>query len=272
MINQWGLIEIFKDTIEKCKSDEKLIENTKKMQAGTSIYLDGFVSVFHNEKSDGNNIIVVGDTTFSCAKKNIAPDIKIAVLNFANAFTPGGSVKDGVMAQEECLCRSSNLYEALTMPYIHRHYYKWHDKNAGDMASDRIIYSKDVTVFKNDDVYPEYMDEWFNVDVITCAAPFYDKHKKKPVTKEKLHQVFFDRIKNILEVAAANDIDILILGAFGCGAFNNPPEMVAEIFRFWLVDKGYAKYFKKVIFAIKKSEGPDINFDTFTKVFTKQEI
>lgn len=111
------------------------------------------------------------------------------------------------------------------------------------------------------------MNEWFNVDVITCAAPYYDKHKKKPVTKEKLHQVFFDRIKNILEVAAANDIDILILGAFGCGAFNNPPEMVAEIFRFWLVDKGCAKYFKKVIFAIKKSEGPDVNYDTSSKAF-----
>jgi len=272
MADQLKLIEIFKDTLEKCKSDQKLIEYTKKMQAGTSIYLDGFVSVFRNEKSDGNNITVVGDTTFSCAKKNIAPESKTAVLNFANAFTPGGSVKEGYMAQEECLCRSSNLYEALTMPYIYRNYYKWHDKNAGDMASDRIIYSKDVTVFKNDNTYPEYMEEWFNVDIITCAAPYYDKHKKKPVTKEKLQQVFTDRIKNILEVAAANDIDVLILGAFGCGAFNNPPEMVAEIFRLWLVEKGYAKCFKKVIFAIKNSDGADVNFDTFTKVFTKQEI
>ena len=59
------------------------------------------------------------------------------------------------------------------------------------------------------------------------------------------------RIRNILEVAAANGADNLILGAFGCGAFNNPPDLVAGCFRYYLVDKGYRDYFKRVVFAIK---------------------
>ncbi|MBR2255757.1 MAG: DUF2263 domain-containing protein [Blautia sp.] len=42
----------------------------------------------------------------------------VLALNFANAYTPGGSVSEGVMAQEECLCRSSNLYAALTVRKI----------------------------------------------------------------------------------------------------------------------------------------------------------
>lgn len=49
-------------------------------------------------------------------------------------------------------------------------------------------------------------------------------------------------------MAAANNVDILVLGAFGCGAFNNPPELVADVFRQLLIDMSYGKYFKKVIY------------------------
>ena len=37
-----------------------------------------------------------------------------------------------------------------------------------------MIYTKDVTVFKDDSVVPQALPEndWFDVDVITCAAPY----------------------------------------------------------------------------------------------------
>ena len=38
------------------------------------------------------------------------------------------------------------------------------------------------------------------------------------------------RAKHILTVAIANKVDILVLGAFGCGAFENNPEVVARAF------------------------------------------
>ena len=184
-------------------------------------------------------------TTFHCAQKMIEDGKKVAVLNFANAYRPGGGVKEGAMAQEECLCRSSNLYEALTIPYMIRHYYKWNEKNTGDMSSNRIIYSPNVTVFKSDDGYPENLEKWFQVDVLTCAAPYYDKSKKKPVSLDKLAEVLNHRIRNKLEVAIANQVDYFILGAFGCGAFHNPPELVASIFYKLLVEQGYGGYFRR---------------------------
>ena len=126
-------------------------------------------------------------------------------------------------------------------------------------------------MFKTDDEKPEDLNDWYQVDVITCAAPYYNPGRKRPVSYDKLRDVFFGRIRNILEVAAANDVDILVLGAFGCGAFNNPPDLVAETFHQLLIDMGYGKYFRRVIFAIKGREGDNPNMTAFQNVFSEKE-
>ncbi len=267
MASQIALIEAFRDTQIQIKNNEELKLATKQMQAGTMLYLDQFESVLSNVKWREPAVEVKADTTFHCAQRLVCGGKKTAVLNFANAYNPGGGVKQGALAQEECLCRSSNLYEALTLPYLIRHYYKWNQKNTGDMGSDRLIYSPQVTVFKTDDVYPENLPEWFQVDVISCAAPYYDMGKRKPVSREQLAEVFESRIRNILEVAIANDVDQLILGAFGCGAFNNPPELVAGVFKQLLIDHRYARCFEKVVFAIKKTREVCPNLEAFRTVF-----
>lgn len=267
MVSQIGLIESFKDTQIQIRNNMQLREETLKMQADTKLYLDHFVAMAGKVKCLDPHVMIAADTTFHCAQNMLVEGKKIAVLNFANAYRPGGGVKDGAMAQEECLCRSSNLYESLTIPYLIRHYYKWNEKNTGDMSSDRIIYSPQVTVFKSDDTYPENLEEWFHVDVITCAAPYYDTQKKKPVTIDKLTDVFEKRIRNLLEVAIANKVDYLVLGAFGCGAFHNPPELVASVFKRLLIDQGYARYFEKVVFAIKKSKELCPNLEAFQYIF-----
>jgi uncharacterized protein (TIGR02452 family) len=273
-------IEVFKDTQRKCREDPDLKRATVKMQAETLLYLKEFDAVDPREKSREPDIEICEDTTFHCAKRLINEagadpskerKVKTAVLNFANAYHPGGGVTNGAMAQEECLCRSSNLYSALTLPYLIRNYYKWNSRNTGDMGTDAVIWSPGVTVFKTDDPVPAEMEreEWFQVDVLTCAAPYYDKNKKHPATQEKLREVFYHRIRNILEVAIAKDTDILVLGAFGCGAFNNPPALVADVCRELLVEKGYFRFFRKTVFAIKKNDSENTNLAAFRKAFSK---
>lgn len=267
MASRIALIECFRDTQICLRENPELARRTKIMQAGTRLYQERYEAVFRTEKQE-RPILVVADTTFHCASLLAEPGKTVAVLNFANAYNPGGSVREGILAQEECLCRSSNLYAALTMPYLLHNYYKLNDRTTGDMGTDRIIYSPGVTVFKSDDPCPVPLDVWFAADVITCAAPYCDTTKKKPVSLEKLEEVFFSRIRNILEVAIAGGVDDLVLGAFGCGAFHNPPELVAKVFRQLLVTEGYAACFRSVVFAIKPAEDNQ-NLEIFRKILTE---
>ncbi|MDE5670238.1 MAG: TIGR02452 family protein [Eubacterium sp.] len=129
--------------------------------------------------------------------------------------------------------------------------------------SDRLIYTKGVTIFKNDSDVPQIMpkNEWFNVDIITCAAPYIAK--RKYTNKTALKELFKDRIKNIFEAAIDNDVEVIILGAFGCGAFKNPTEVVAKAFHEMIEENNYGNYFKKIVFAIPKGN----NFYRFDDEF-----
>lgn len=55
--------------------------------------------------------------------------------------------------------------------------------------------------------------------------------------------------------------------AFGCGVFNNPPQLVAEVFRKVLIDRQYAAYLEKAAFAIKKTGDTCPNYEAFQIVF-----
>ena len=267
MIDRTALMQCFTDTQRMVREDAELSRATLRMQAGTVLYFPGFAAVAPSHKSADCPLAVVEDTTFHCARE-LVRNGRVAVLNFANAYSPGGGVTRGAMAQEECLCRSSNLYSALTLPYLIRNYYKHNEKTTGELGTDAVIYSPGVTVFKSDDALPTPLAKTFQTDVLTCAAPYVNPNRKKPIPLEKLEDTFNHRIRNILEVAAANGADNLILGAFGCGAFNNPPDLVAGCFRYYLVDKGYRDYFKCVVFAIK---GGGRNYEVFRDILMEEQ-
>lgn len=73
-----------------------------------------------------------------------------------------------------------------------------------------------------------------------------------------------ERIQFILDIAKDNQVDTLILGAFGCGAFGQNPELVASIFK----EKLEKTFFKKIVFAIP--DFGDGNLQVFKTVFTNE--
>ena len=211
--------------------------------------------------------IVSGKRSFEAAKDYIGK--KIAVLNYANNLSIGGA-PFFAGAQEESLCRCSTLLpclQAMKEPFYQKHHNLYSTNQMDFMGNDDLIYTPDVIVFKSDErtepIYPRMMnhEEWFKVNVITCAAPQMQIAKAYPKNYESAIRA---RIKKILDVAAKENNEVVILGAWGCGAFKNPIEIVARTFIDLL--KNYD--FKIVEFALATRN--DVQSSAFARALRNQ--
>lgn len=183
------------------------------------------------------------------------------ILNFASAKRPGGGYINGSKAQEEDLCRCSSLYYMIKNQSLFYNQYK-KDNN---YYSDALIYSPKVVFFR-DEKY-DCLERPFAAHVITCAAPNNCNNNLKP---KKLRKIFKRRINNILSLAAYNEVDELVLGAWGCGVFNNDPQMVAEIFRDLLRSNRFKNAFEIVHFAVLDKTKEQKIFETFKNVLEEK--
>ena len=217
-------------------------------------------------------LIVLSDKrTFQAAMQY--SDKKVAVLNFASATNPGGGVVGGSNAQEECLCRTSTLYANLTDPGMMQAFYQSHRQQlrSGQMDftyNDDLIYTPDVVIFKSDTAFPTTLPEhhWQKVDVITCAAPNLN-HGRQMISPDELAQIHENRCRKILAVAQSQNVEVVILGAFGCGAFGNPTEIVAKGMIRAIQD--YSKAFQTIEFAIYCPPYDQRNQIAFQKVLSQ---
>lgn len=194
---------------------------------------------------------------------------RVCVLNFASATNPGGGVTHGSSAQEECLCRCSTLYNCLNTRDLWKVFYTPHRQSGNPLHNDDIIYTPDVVVLKDDDYH--LLDAPFAVDVITCAAPNLRERPSNSfnpgdgasvrVTPAELQTIHERRARRILTIAAQQGVEVLILGAFGCGAFMNDPTVVARAYKKVLQD--FLQHFRIIEFAIYCRPGDDANFQAF---------
>jgi uncharacterized protein (TIGR02452 family) len=250
------------DTYELCKTNDRLKQSVINSISNQFIVYETDKINYESTKGNGN-ILVSTKRTFEAA--SYYKGKRVAVLNFANNRNIGGAPYYA-NAQEEALCRCSTLLPCIEA--LEKEFYLYHKEliksgKLDNYGNDDLIYTPSVVVFKSDTLEPKKLDEsdWFSVDVITCAAPemFYD------YDEAKFRCVMSQRIKKILDVASAMKIEVLILGAFGCGVFRNPPHTVASIFKELL-----AKYsFETVEFAVYC--GMDTaNYDVFNNILSNR--
>lgn len=274
-------IEIFKDTERHCTTNPVLIEAQKYSSANQKLVLKNESICCTNKVFEkAAEIIVSKKRTFEAAMKYKCGEKKVAVLNFASASNPGGGVVNGSSAQEECLCRCSTLYFNLTEDYLWENFYQPHRQERNPVHNDDLIYTPDVVVFKTDTASPVLMPEteWKKVNVITCAAPnlrenpanlftMADGNKAATVTDDELEKIHIKRGRKILQAAAANGNEVVILGAFGCGAFMNKPEVVAKAYSQLM--KEFKNVFETIEFAVYCSPRDDTNFRIFAEILNK---
>lgn len=275
MTDKFELQKIFEDTHARCESDPELctaidysIENQKIYWADDSIEF--------TPRSGGPEAkVLVSDFGTVAAARNY-PGKKVCVLNFASSVNPGGGVKNGSRAQEECVCRATTLYPCLAdESTAYNVYSRHHDLiSLGLMNranSDDMIYTPGVIAVKEDsEHYPLLpVEKRYSFDVLSSAAPDLKPGKGEFFPDiDELIALFEKRIDRIFTVAAVNGAEVLILGAFGCGAFGNDPELVASVFR-KLIPK-YIHDFEVIDFAIpdrpSKYPGKLPNHRTFREV------
>ena len=277
------LIKIFENTVWMCDTNQKLMDKIKNSMAYNKVIseknADDILQNFTNEHETGKETEIIVSKKRSFEAASAYRGKHISVLNFASATNPGGGVTKGASAQEECLCRVSTLYKCISASEITEAFHKkhWRALKTGEMDSfynDDCIQTCNVTVFKSDTAKTVLLPEkdWFDVDVISCAAPNlrrmsqHDKQWKKNVTDQELLDIYKKRINRVLDIARYAKSEVVILGAFGCGAFANPPELVAKAMHASIDEHKYD--FETIELAVYCPLRDTSNYEVFAKEFS----
>jgi uncharacterized protein (TIGR02452 family) len=184
------------------------------------------------------DISVVNLDTLVAAQELVDDYPSTAILNMASFSHPGGGWKHGALAQEEELCRRTTILLPL---------YAAHRAGGYDIPMLGMIYMPCVSVLRS--TQPSY--SWihpFTVAVLTSPAICCPKLDGDGKLSEDMREITVGKIELMLAAAAANGCKALVLGAFGCGAYHNPPNDIASIFKEVLERKSAS--FSKIVFAI----------------------
>lgn len=235
------------------------VKNTKLFQT------EDFPENFDLEKIEGETIIEVTDeTTFEAAKRVCKENENENpfVLNFASAKNPGGGFLGGAQAQEESLARSSSLYVCLTANF---EMYEFNRRETSCLYSDWMIYSPKVPVFRNDDgslIQTPYLVSFMTSPAVNAGVV----KQKEPKNVEKIEEINRERARKFLWIANRENHKTLILGAWGCGVFQNDPNMIALMFN-KLLKGEFENCFERVIMAIYDKTPTRKVYQAFVKVF-----
>lgn len=201
--------------------------------------------------------------------------ICFAVLNMANAYVPGGAYVEGAIAQEENMFRRSDCHFRI-------------DADEYDVAADRYLPEMTRLLSAHDGVV--YLDKdrpricirgpedrasanmgyrWLADEQVfpffelrAAAQDLRDGSAFEPGDARRRIAAQLDTLRN-------HGLRHAVLSAFGCGAFRNPADRVAAIYRDEIAAR--AEYFDVIAFAIfAPGYGPD-NYTPFARLIGKSK-
>eukprot|EP00927_Polykrikos_kofoidii_P037719 TRINITY_DN31931_c0_g1_i2.p1 TRINITY_DN31931_c0_g1~~TRINITY_DN31931_c0_g1_i2.p1 ORF type:complete len:339 (-),score=54.50 TRINITY_DN31931_c0_g1_i2:67-1083(-) len=205
--------------------------------------------------------------------------LRPAVLNFAHGHNCGGGFEHAGGSQEEDIFRKSSAFLSLWPR-------RRTDDGPGVLARGMWIGEYDDLLSRKDAFYPhtecggiysphvrlvrrvgeagvpiapaEDIAKLPCFSLLTAAAQ--DLNRESPFQPKLLRE----KLRTVLHMAAVNEHDALVVGAFGCGFFRNPPEVVAQTYQDLLRGE-FAGVFRTCIFAVPDRHGP--NLDAFAARF-----
>jgi Uncharacterized protein conserved in bacteria (DUF2263) len=193
-----------------------------------------------------------------------------AVLNMANAYVPGGAYVEGAMAQEENMFRRTDCHFSINAD----EYDATADRYLPEMT--RLLSSQDGLVYLDKDrprvcirgpedrASADLGYRWLRDEHVfpffELRAAAQDLRDGSPFEPRETRR----RIAAQLDTLRKDGLRHAVLSAFGCGAFRNPANRVAEIYRDEIAAR--AEHFNVISFAIfAPGYGPD-NYTPFARL------
>ena len=268
-------IEILIDTLGKFET-----ETTKYYELAKKNMLKWCKKVTPRDPK-GLEVIVVerdwGEMALQCTKKYGSI---FACLNMANSRKPGGGYEHGAAAQEENMFRRTNCHFSIDQNMLILNEQKTSYGYTPEMqalisAKKGITYLayhpriciKDKETYDEDDVdlknfgYTDLSnDNIFLFYELRCAAAYLDIKNGAKFEKEEMRK----RIEAQFTTLKINGIRHAIMSAFGCGAFHNPPNEVAELYKECL--ERYKNDFDVIAFPIYYAGYGPNNYPDFRQI------
>lgn len=204
-------------------------------------------------KTDATEVLVT--TSFAPAALYREGRGRVAVVDPAAFTRPGGAYEDGALGPEQILCAESNLYPVLCD--IEEDYHAANrEYRRGMLFTDRAALLPDVVFLRDGKLK--------RADVIVIAEPQRARALENHRSERECDKALKDRIETLLRIAAANDCDTLVCGAFACGRLGYDPQQVIELFRAWIA--AHPGAIPRLVFAVPRA------FATaFEAAFPKEE-
>lgn len=285
--------DVFQETVAavRCRAysagsvqvDLDLVGHYEVLRRETSFHAstDGLVVGDQHRSVHETSISVLDEDCLNVARDLSVGDRIPAVLNMASRRNPGGGVLGGAGAQEENVFRRSNLLVSL---YQFAHYGPEYGVPPAD-SPDRYpipresggIYSPPATIFRSSELEGyRFLKEPYRAAFVTVPAipnPDVETIADEPRLSPVMAGATCRKIRAIFRMSAHHGHEDLVLSAFGCGAFRNPPRHMAQLFREVLEEPEFAGVFRSIVFAIiddhnaYRPGSPDGNFRPFADVF-----
>jgi len=182
-----------------------------------------------------------------------------ALLNMANKEFIGSHYETGYIDQEETIWNRTSCHFSV--------------KNSDRKQDDFTKYNEELSQLidcndsiKSDEVYLDM--NWPRTCILKSDKTYLSQENYFPFWElrsaaqqlvddkdytDKEHQITYKKINAQFNTLKKNGVKHVVLGAFGCGKFNNYAPAVAQIYRNLIIK--YHKYFKHIVFAIT----PDTN-------------
>jgi uncharacterized protein (TIGR02452 family) len=180
---------------------------------------------------------------------------RVGILNMASMLAPGGGFLNGASSQEESLCMRTTL-----LPSLSDSFYRLPEIGG--------IYTPDVLVFRDAEAEDlEKRNRWF-VDCVSAGMLRFPSISVDEVTgrgsysSSKDRELVIEKMRAVMRIFQSKSVKIVVLGAWGCGAYGNPVGEVAAAWKKVLLGGRQAQRSKKgrkelwtgietVVFAIK---------------------